>query len=252
MPICTTSTTTTQPCHAPFPPSEMAALIPNPATMTTCEEMVKGIIDFREKVLDWISWMLTPTGDLSDAFRCLFCGLDCSNVELGGTRWEMPCVPPDTGSSSICPCNNPSDQYKTIVGDPAVLYNVTLRFRGFIEPKQYIGGSNDGVWFQTGGIPDPFDPGGYNIYAIETADPPQIYYLNRANATFVGPPYAYAIDYTATIQVRGGSVITVHADSVDGQQISNHTGVVVSGVAPDPEAYNGQFIQVDVISVTPA
>lgn len=36
----------------------------------------------------------------------------------------------------------------------------------------------------------------------------------------------------------------------DGHGVSNRDGVVIEGVAPDPEPFNGQFVQFDVVEVT--
>jgi hypothetical protein len=56
--------------------------------------------------------------------------------------------------------------------------------------------------------------------------------------------------------MSAGAVITITANSVEGVETSNQGldggPVYVPGVPPYPEPYNGQFVQVDVVSVAPS
>jgi len=48
---------------APFPPSQLAALVPNPS-MTQCERLVKGIIWHRRRLLEWYKSIVDADGNL--------------------------------------------------------------------------------------------------------------------------------------------------------------------------------------------
>ena len=175
-------------------------------------------------------------------------------VSLFGLRWEMPCYwysPPEQS----CLCTSPPNQIRVLDGDPDKVYNLTLRFRGFVEPKNYTGGTNDGKWFQIGGNPvttgTSIGESAYNIYKLSVSDPQQDYYLNRSgHAAANGYPFAYAIDYMATIPMRGNATVTLSANNSDGYEVANFTGNIVRDVEPYPLPFAGQFIQMDVESVT--
>lgn len=185
--------------------------------------------------------------------------------EMHGYRWELPCADPSLRDT--CPwdpallegaIDDPAVTLhrETLVvfgGDPAVVYDVELRLRGLVEPKSFSGGE---VWeehFQIGGTPDVND---YNIYAIDVADPAERYTLNR-NAMGVGH-YTFVIDYTVTIPIRGGSEVRLTMIDPNAIAIANPGGssgstdpFVVPDVPPYPDPFYGQFIQMDVLSVTP-
>jgi hypothetical protein len=122
---------------------------------------------------------------------------------------------------------------------------VTLRFRGVIELKTYNGGTQDG-YFLVGGS-DNGD--GWNVYELDVSDPPGHYFLNAGSS---GIYRVWLLDITKTIPVAAGASVTLKADAKDNAIIRNTDGtnpIVVPGVPPAPEPYNGQFIQMDVISV---
>lgn len=168
--------------------------------------------------------------------------IDDITAELSGLRWEMPC----TGGASFgnCTCEDPEDQTTVLSGESSTTYNVTLRFRGVIEPKDYTGGSNDGEFFQVGGSPAA---GNNNIYSLIVSNPSQTYYLNRFHDGASGD--MNIIDYTATIPIAGGASVTLRSESIEGVQHDNSDDLVVPGVPPDPEPYDGQFIQMDVVEI---
>ena len=163
---------------------------------------------------------------------------------LDGLRWEMPCVP-STGNTCRAAVQKPS-QTATLGGDPNVMYEVTLRFRGVVEYQSYTGGQKDGLWYVGGRS----NQGSYNIYKLETTSPSQTFYLNADRASL---GRCFPIDYTRTIKVKGSSKVMLSADAQDGVLISNHDGkgnpIIIPGVPPAPTKYDGQFIQMDVIKV---
>ena len=177
-------------------------------------------------------------------------------AELNGYRWEFPCKEkmPDkprngAGCSSALVKGDPfkTDNFTTMKkfgGDPAKTYNVTLRFRGVVEPMMYKDGEMDGDYFYRGGKPNNKT---YNIYKIEVSSPKSHYFLNRQNR--VGHKI-FTIDYTKTIQIQGGAKLTLSGDGQNGKLISNFKKLTVAKIAEKP--YNGQFVQVDVVKVEDA
>ena len=177
---------------------------------------------------------------------------------LDGYRFEFPCKGkmPDkpkkgAGCQSALVKGDPfkTDNFKKVVsfgGEAGKTYQVTLRFRGVVEPMMYKNGKMDGDYFYIGGEPNN---GTYNIYKIDIASPKSHYFLNRQDR--VGHRI-FTIDYTKTIEIEGGSQITLSGDGQNGKLISNFAQHVVPDVAPAPKPYHGQFIQIDVVKVDEA
>lgn len=189
----------------------------------------------------------------------------CVNVagNLDGLRWELPCTNHadplcftevgDGGVSEVLT--------STLGGAPGQTYAVTLHFRGEVEQKTYIGSADAGSP-QTAGAQglanaEFFVAGGrdngdtWNIYEMQVSDPPSVYFLNAGMSNF---SFTFWIDYTATIPMKAGATLTLFASSVDGREIANIDDldggpVLVPGVPPYPQRFDGQFIQMDVVSV---
>jgi hypothetical protein len=166
---------------------------------------------------------------------------------LDGLRWEMPCKPPHGEF-----CSSAVDKVtKTakLGGDPATTYAVTLHFRGVVEQEAYDGGKAEGSMYVGGHATDNL----YNIYELATSAPAQVFYLNPGHASLA---YVWPIDYQQTIRIQGGSTVTLVADPQDGNLVSNvdehGKPIVVLGMPPAPAPFDGQFIQMDVVSVAPA
>ncbi len=90
-------------------------------------------------------------------------------------------------------------------------------------------------------------PTAYGCLTISS--PAAHYFLNRQDK--VGHKI-FTIDYTKTIEIDGGATVTFHGDGQNGRLISNFLKLVVPDVAPAPKAFNGQFLQVNVVDVTEA
>ena len=169
---------------------------------------------------------------------------------LQGLRWEMPCKPGHQGPFCDAAVDRPVVT-ATLAGDPARQYDVTLRFRGVVEWENYKGGTTEQHW-HVGGQPNN---GLYNIYQLGTSAPAQVFYLNSPNGNDDGTR-AFSIDYQKTIRVQGGATVTLSADAQDGRLVSNTDDkgkpLVVPAVPPAPAPFDGQFIQMDVVSVVPA
>ncbi len=179
-------------------------------------------------------------------------------ASINGYRYEFPCkgVMPenpkpgaDCDSGLVTGDPKKTDNFKAerkFDGATGKRYKVTLRFRGVVEPMMYKGGKMDGDYFYIGGEPNN---GTYNIYKLSVSSPASHYFLNRQDK--VGHKI-FTIDYTKTIEIDGGATVTFLGDGQNGRLISNFAKLVVPDIAPAPKAYNGQFVQVDVVDVVEA
>jgi hypothetical protein len=174
---------------------------------------------------------------------------------IDGFRLECPCMDADHfGSSKADNCDalpsvDRQTYQKTIGGDAGTVYDVTLRVRGLTEPNTYRNGTLHPPRFYEGG--ETSQPG-YTAYSLTVADPPQVYFFNY-NAS-VGH-IVFTLDYEAVIPMRGGTTVTFDVNGQnsvpDGHGVSNRDSVVIAGVPPAPEPFNGQFVQFDVVEVAP-
>ena len=174
---------------------------------------------------------------------------------IDGFRFEFPCKDPmpenpkegaDGFSGLVKGDPKTTDNFtvkKIFGGEKGKRYKVTLRFRGVVEPMMYKGGQQVGEYFYIGGEKNN---GTYNVYQISVASPKAHYFLNRQDA--VGHRI-FAVDYTQTLEIDGGSEIVFFGDGQNGRLITNYKKLVVPEVPPAPQPYNGQFIQVNVVDV---
>lgn len=143
--------------------------------------------------------------------------------------------------------NNTVSDSATLGGDSATTYQVELRFRGLVELKTYSGGTDYGYWREGG----TEDGGGFNVYSLTVSDPPMTYYLNDGSSAIY---YCFGIDYTVTVPMQGGATVTLYATAKDALEIvnidSSGVPILVPDVTPYPSAYDGQFVQMDVLSVS--
>jgi hypothetical protein len=172
---------------------------------------------------------------------------------INGFRFEFPCKDPmpenpkegaDGPSGLVTGDPKTTDNFtvqKTFGGEKGKRYQVTLRFRGVVEPMMYKGGKQVGDYFYIGGEKNNDT---YNVYKISVSSPEAHYFLNRQDK--VGHQI-FTIDYTQTIEIDGGATVTFHGDGQNGRLITNFKKLVVPGIAPAPEPFNGQFIQIDVV-----
>ncbi len=175
-------------------------------------------------------------------------------ASLRGLRLELPCKGEKFEHGEECHW----DQSLAQTADPAwklkleravafggaagKLYDVTLRVRGVVEPKNFSDGDVKAEHFQSGGtaVTDH-----YNFYNIEVSEPHAVFTVNR-NVEKVGH-FLFALDYQVTIAIRGGAQVKLGAYDSNDIEIANHKSLSVPEVAPTP--FDGQFFQIDVISV---
>lgn len=171
---------------------------------------------------------------------------------LSGLRLEVPCADHFSGDTechwdrALLQTADPRWKMKqeivrTFAGRRGATYDVTLRIRGVVEPKNFTGGDVQFDHFQTGGEPVKND---YNFYNIAVSEPAANYTVNR-NAEKVGH-YTFAIDYTVTIPIRGGATVTMGAYDSNDVAITNHQHHVVADLPPAPAAFDGQFFDIQV------
>ena len=144
-----------------------------------------------------------------------------------------------------------------------MVYDVTLRFRGVVEQKTYNNVADAGIpaaganasFFVVGGAPAG---DGWNVYTLSILGPqanavPVNAYLNAGAS---GMTICWPMDYTVTLRMEAASTIKLTADTVDGRERTNQDSsgnpIVIPGISPAPGAYNGQFVQMDVVRVVPA
>ncbi len=165
---------------------------------------------------------------------------------LSGLRWELPCLSQTT--PELCTTFDNLSDDATLAGG-GTTYDVTLRIRGVIEPKSYDGGTEGDGWNQDGVPADDTA----NIYALLVTDPPATYYVNSGTTRLGTELYAEAIDFEMTIAAATGATVTLRAESLDALQIrnidANGSPIVVPDIPPAPGAFDGQFVQMDVVSV---
>lgn len=176
-------------------------------------------------------------------------------ASISGYRFEFPCKDPmpenpKEGADGVSALVNgdpaKTDQFtveRNFGGEKGKRYKVTLRFRGVVEPMMYKDGKQVGDYFYIGGEKNNAT---YNVYQISVSEPKQHYFLNRQDK--VGHQI-FTIDYSQEIDVAGDAKITFHGNGQNGRMITNFKKLVVPDIAPAPKPFNGQFIQVDVVSV---
>ena len=176
-------------------------------------------------------------------------------ASLSGLRLEVPCANPKFNNDTECHWDpgllqtaDPKWKLKreivrTFRGETGLTYDVTLHVRGVVEPKNFTGGEVHDH-FQIGGEPVKND---YNFYSLHVSAPEATYTFNR-NEEKVGH-YTFPIDYSVTIPVRAGAVVTMGAYDSNDVAIANHQHHIVAGVSPAPQAFDGQFFQLDVESI---
>lgn len=183
--------------------------------------------------------------------------------QMSGLSWMMPCYPSGGVPGQYCQCA-PSPDYTftnntSLQGVAGTSYSVTLRIRGVFETKAYSGGSSDGEYWQVGGSPVSSPQ---NVYQLTISDPPQTYFINNG---WSGAPVqnntVYIVDYQKTITINAGAAITMSAntgtDQYESENVGNNlfpAGLSVSDNDPAHpiavvQPYNGQFAQLDALSV---
>jgi hypothetical protein len=199
--------------------------------------------------------MANPQAEIDDAVKT-----------LKGWRYENPCGAVDGHTLTDGQCNSGEicwpDGNKAHFAEKKVIqiggvaghqYDVTLRIRGAIEPRDYpsnctfIPGGQDGKTISIIENCDGFANTGqvqFNVYQFAIENPKHVYYLN---AVKLHPPHRVdSMDQTWTIRVAGGTKINFDFDDINGGEIRN-CSVTIPGIQPYPKSYDGNFYQLDVV-----
>lgn len=195
--------------------------------------------------------------------NCGGCGLACPGssacegscvavaAALDKLRYELPC---GIAAGAFCSSSPPAAKVVTLTGTASASYALTLRMRGVVEQKSYavaVAGAASGTnaaFFITAGTP-ALDL--WNTYLLKFSSPVALVYLNSGSSLH---SYADAIDYTTTMQAAAGATVTLDSESPDSSIVRNRdqasgAAIVIAGVSPAPQPFDGQFVQVDVVSV---
>jgi hypothetical protein len=182
-------------------------------------------------------------------------GVEDAGFDAGPTgalrtvRWELRCGRTSGSSDHLCETANRADDAATMAGAPGRLYDVTIRVRGVTEMKTVDGGRWD----------PPFHVGGTARYddwteaGLTVSDPSGQYWLNSGSS---GSDTCVGLDYERTIRIREGATVTVWGATRNDWSNRNFDDegdpIVIDGVRPAPDPFDGQFIQVDAVAITEA
>src|SRR6185295_1779340 len=107
-------------------------------------------------------------------------------------------------------------------GRRGTMYQVKIHIRGVTEPTHVMGGTaGNPAQFITGGsaYPNNTNEGTYQQWRLTTTVPNQHYYLNIFTEGL--SHIVKALDYTETITIGGGSIITLDVNDGNAHEISN-------------------------------
>jgi hypothetical protein len=161
----------------------------------------------------------------------------------------VPCGPngPGCTDDDFCATPNLVEDDATLQGTPGMLYELTLRVRGVVSEKGYGGGTADGSWY-IGGFPIPST---YSYAELTISDPPQVYYLNNGSAV----EQCVGLDYTQPVFAITGAVLTITHGDTNACSAINQDGagdpIVIPGIPPAPDPFDGQFVQIDLVGAVP-
>ncbi len=213
---------------------------------------------------------------------------------LNGAMFLGPCLSDNnltvcSTSNNGCPAKKPddpatggqltTDKMLTLGGDSSKTYTITLHVQGEVEAKGYDNGMDQDAanqkqhpmmdGFYVGGRPQTGDD--YNVYMLRVSEPSKDYFFNSIKPPGITDHTTYLMDYTATIQAKGGATLRLVAADTNCAMIKN-CGPVPNGTAQcatklvkqnvDPvaiaknptfnftQAFNGQWIVMVVTDVT--
>jgi hypothetical protein len=194
-----------------------------------------------------------PRGDAGEIRDASVGGDGGPGSALHGFLYDLPCM--STPSNGDCQVATPT-LTKTVMlpfgGDPNVTYNVRLHFCGPVEGRPFTGCSSmQATYFCVDGTAGTaqFDTT-YPIYEMRVSAPAHSYFLNNRNLK----DDLFMIDYSATLQIQGGSTITFTTMSTGTAWYTaakNGHNFVCPSVPGISQPYAGQFIYVTVESVAP-
>ena len=91
------------------------------------------------------------------------------------------------------------------------------------------------------------DQQNWNEVTIIVSDPPGEYHPNAGEG---GVFEVFAVDEERTVAIAAGATITIEIDGNGACSIENVDEIVIPGVPPAPEPFDGQFLQLDLVGAT--
>lgn len=188
-------------------------------------------------------------------------GIEPVDVSLAPLLWRLdckgdyfPCNAPDTCFVEAPGTEHPVTRSASaeLVGDPAVIYLVTLRLRGVVEPNHYTGGVNDGP-INMGGIPSP---DGVNTAYLNVSNPPSMRFVN-ATLEPGEARYCLRIDQELTIQATGGATVEIGTEdpnncsqiNIDAPLMNGGQAILFPDVDDPMQPHDGQFLLVEAVEI---
>lgn len=176
---------------------------------------------------------------------------DCNDGFVGnGTSCAIaPALPmlraeAECGTTALGYCTTGGGEAEVVmVGEPGSAYVVTLRVRGVLETKSYDGGVQDGLWHPDG---DPGDVDLWNEVTLSISAPAQTIRLNSGSS---GNSSCVLVDMMHDVAIETGATVRVELDAIDGSQVANDDDLVVPAIPPAPDAFDGQFVQLDAVAI---
>lgn len=135
-----------------------------------------------------------------------------------------------------------------LTGADGKTHDVTIRVRGVVEMASYDSGIADGDVYIGGMATSEWNP-----FFLETSDPFQRYWLNTLGH---GDLFTRSMDYEYTIPLADGATLHLEGGSGDDScGLFNHDDngipIVVPGIEPRGVPFDGQFVQVDIVALSP-
>lgn len=180
-------------------------------------------------------------GFLGDGYTCVLA------ATLMPLHWEIPCAAQDCSSRACETGQMAKSDAQTLVGEAGVIYDVTLRIRGVVEEKEYSGGTKDGFWCD-GGAPTNDS---FNQMSLEVSDPPQKYWINSGAADVSN---CVALDYSRTIPVKAGALVSLGVADTNACQIFNQDSpggdpLQIADIPTVAQPFDGQFVYVEATNL---
>lgn len=199
-------------------------------------------------------------------------------ADSGGCDLDASCTPDPSGEVAVCDCNDGfvgngtscaiapalsmlraeaecgttvgsycttggGEAEVVMTGEPGSAYVVSLHVRGVMETKSYDGGTPDGLWHPDG---DPGDFDLWNEVTLSISAPAQTIRLNSGPS---GSSSCVLVDMMHDVTIEAGATLRVDFDAIDGSQVANGDDLVVPAIPPAPDAFDGQFVQLDAVAI---
>ncbi len=187
----------------------------------------------------------TPIGSVDAAIDASI-PIDGPPFTLAGS-WRIPCT--SHIAQDYCPASGVT-QATTIAGTSAQHYHVTVRIRGVMSNNTYQNGTSAGTGWYAGGSAMMSI---YDQLAVTVSSPAAVYFINEGTDRNC---CTHVFDYTAGFDIDGGATVTFDGKTGDAYIWENKNGpngaaLTVAGVTTTPDPYDGEFAQMDLLTIAP-